>query len=105
MPIQEVKNYLDDEGRTVTMHIDVENGEKKYMGHGQLGVAAIRQIVPYAFPIEADNVIEAFSKFEASAEAGKPAAEKQIRDAITNSQHKIVVPGAMPKIDNKVIGP
>lgn len=81
----EVRQYVSDDGATVMAKVPIDGSDIEYIGNAIGGVAGPdgqQMQVPFAFPLEASSIEEAFEKFaDAAAEAWPEFARKMQKNA------------------------
>lgn len=95
--IIEVHNYVDEYGRRMSEH-KVVHGEgpedlQRFVGHTsvQVNTPEGTQTMPLPVPVQADSLLQAYSKLDAAAQVALDAFEKHLRQERSTPQ--ILVPG------------
>ena len=92
--ICKIENYVDDNGRSISLHTPYKNHEDvTYMGQGFVPVPAVRQVIPFSFKIYADDIGDAYDKFDDVFKDAQTKALQDIQNQMTQQSTGIVTPG------------
>ena len=108
--IYEIREYAREKGEQVsliTAKTPIDGGLVEYMGQSQgeaKGPAGQTMPIPFAFPIEAESIEDAFENFNEAKQAAWPEVAEQFRQQMRQQAGRIQIARSVNAVGQRAVG-